>query len=73
LFGESPLVAVVLVMGRGGAAAVVGGVVPRFVVVPVTVVVAMEAVRHVAGRARRRRLAEQVLEQPPEPVHRKGL
>lgn len=47
------------------------GVLALVLVVPV--VVAMEAVRHVAGRARRRVVAEEVPQQPPESVHRNGL
>jgi hypothetical protein len=54
----------------GGVGDLVVGV--AFVVVAL-VVVAMEAVRHVAGRARRRILAEEVAQEPPEAVHRNGL
>jgi hypothetical protein len=66
-------VAVVLVMGRGGPGPVIIGHLVGFVVVPVTVMPAVEAIRHVAGRPRRRRLPEKVDEEPPDPVHRKGL
>jgi NAD(P)H-hydrate repair Nnr-like enzyme with NAD(P)H-hydrate dehydratase domain len=77
---------VAVVRGRGGT--VVGGVgnllvglAARLVAVLVgavpapvlAVVAAVQAVRHVAGRARRRVVAEEVVEDPPEPVHRNGL
>jgi len=62
-------------LGRGRT--VVRGVRQQVVglvaVLMVAVVAAMEPVRHVAGRAGRRVFAEEVTEQPPEPVHRKGL
>jgi len=62
-------------LGRGRT--VVGGVREQVVglltVLGVPVVATMEPVRHVAGRAGRRVFAEEVTEQPPEPVHRKGL
>ena len=66
-----------MVLRRGRP--IVGGVSHRVVriltvlVVVAKVMSAVEAVRHVAGRARRRVVAEQVPEQAPEPVHRKGL
>ena len=57
--------------------AVVGGVGDLVVVLAfplvVAVMVAMEAVRHVAGGARRRVIAEEVSKDPQEAVHRKGL
>jgi hypothetical protein len=66
---------------RGRRRAVVGGVrhllvglPPRLVVVlAVPVVAAVEPVRDVSLGARRRVVAEEVPQQPPEPVHRKGL
>ena len=62
---------------RRGRRAVVRGV-PDLVVVPlivpaVPVVTPVEAVGHVPGRARRRIVAEEVTQEPPEAVHRKGL
>jgi hypothetical protein len=63
-----------MVRGRGAVVRGVGHlVVVLAVVLVVPVVVAMEAVRHVAGRARRRILAEEVAQETPEAVHRKGL
>jgi hypothetical protein len=63
-------------VGRGRGA-VVGGVGDLVVVLALVlvmpVVVLVEAVRHVAGRARRRVLAEEVAHEAPEAVHRKGL
>jgi hypothetical protein len=63
-----------MVRGRGAVVSGVGhlGVVLAVVLV-VSVVVTMEPVRHVAGRARRRVLAEEVAQESPEAVHRKGL
>jgi hypothetical protein len=63
-----------MVRGRGAVVGCVGDlvVVPGLVLVT-PVVVAMEAVRHVARRARRRVIAEEVTKEPPEAVHRKGL
>jgi hypothetical protein len=64
------------VVRRGGRPVVRGiadGVVGLLFVSVVPVVAAMEAVRDVAGRARGRVVAEQVPQQPPQPVHRKGL
>lgn len=56
---------------------VVGQVVRLVLVAVMTVVrlallvmTAMQAVRYVAGRSRRRRVAEEVMEQPQQPVHR---
>jgi hypothetical protein len=43
------------------------------VVLVAPVVAAMEPVRDVPLGARRRVVAEEVPQQPPEPVHRKGL
>jgi hypothetical protein len=66
---------------RRGRRAVVGGVRHLLVGLParlvlvlvVAMVAAMEAVRHVSLGARRRVVAEEVAQQPPEPVHRNGL
>jgi hypothetical protein len=67
------------VVGRGGRA-VLGGVghllvrLPARLLVAVVVAVAVAAVVvPVAGWPRRRLVAEQVVEQAPDPVHRKGL
>jgi hypothetical protein len=67
-------VSVVGVLGRGAVVRCVGDLVgvPALVLL-VPVVVAMEAVRHVAGRARRRVVAEEVAKEPQEEIHRKGL
>jgi len=66
----------VAVVRRGGWP-VVRGVAERVVrllgVSVVAVMAAMEAVRDVAGRTRGRVIAEQLPQEPPEPVHRKGL
>jgi hypothetical protein len=63
-----------MVRGRGAVVRGVGHLVVLLaLVLVVPVVVAMEAVRHVAGRSRRGVLAEEVAQQPPEAVHRKGL
>jgi hypothetical protein len=66
---------------RRGRRAVVGGVRHLLVGLParlvlvlvVAVVAAMEPVRDVPLRTRRRVVAEEAAQQPPEPVHRKGL
>jgi hypothetical protein len=66
---------------RGRRRTVVGGVRHLLVGLParlvlvlaVSVVAAMQPVRHVPLGARRRVVAEQMPQQAPEPVHRKGL